>query len=109
MPVRTLTPRFDDSGRLLELKVSRERTLTSQLIGRMTLSSFRSVAVQRPQLARGLTPPRLNTVSKYDRALLQLRSKQAPLEKYIFMQQLKDADEALFYRLTVECLSVSGK
>lgn len=61
----------------------------------------------RPQLARGLTPPRLNPNNHYERALAQLRSKEKPLERYIFMQQLKDADLDLFYRLTMDHMSVS--
>lgn len=84
MPVRTLTPRFDASGKMVKLEVSPE---------------------PRPQLARGLTPPRLNPNSHYERALAQLRSKDKPLERYIFMQQLKDADLDMFYRLTMDHMS----
>ncbi|KAG8899090.1 hypothetical protein FRB99_006941 [Tulasnella sp. 403] len=84
MPVRTLTPKFDESGKLVELKVSPE---------------------PRPTLARGLTPPRFNAEVHYERALLQLRSKNEPLERYIFMQQLKDADETLFYQVTMANMS----
>lgn len=62
----------------------------------------------RPQLAKGLTPPRLNPQNHYDRALAQLRSKDKPLERYIFMQQLKDSDLDLFYRLTMDHMSVSN-
>ncbi|KAG8896268.1 hypothetical protein FRC01_011916, partial [Tulasnella sp. 417] len=84
MPVRTLTPRYDASGKMVKLEVSPE---------------------PRPQLARGLTPPRLSPNNHYERALAQLRSKDKPLERYIFMQQLKDADLDLFYRLTMDHMS----
>ncbi|KAG9004367.1 hypothetical protein FRB94_002456 [Tulasnella sp. JGI-2019a] len=57
--------------------------------------------LSHPQLAHGLLPPRFNTVSPLDRALLQLRSKDSMLEKYVFMMQLKDQDQDLFYRVTM--------
>lgn len=71
----------------------------------MSLSLSRSGLarlVARPHLAHGLRPPRYDAVSQYDRALMQLRSKEKPLEQYIFLQQLKDDNEELFYQLTIK-------
>ncbi|KAG8958395.1 hypothetical protein FRC03_009180 [Tulasnella sp. 419] len=81
MPVRVLNPTFDDNGRVIGLKVAPE---------------------PRPALPKGRTPPRLTTKNHYERTLLQLRSKEKSLEKYIFLSQLKDADESLFYKVTMD-------
>ncbi|CDO71102.1 hypothetical protein BN946_scf184844.g106 [Trametes cinnabarina] len=48
---------------------------------------------------RGLLPPVHNDEIHAIRCLQQLRSKDKPLEKYIYLSQLKDADPAMFYRL----------
>ena len=40
------------------------------------------------------------------RCLAQLRSKDKPLEKYIYLAQLKDADPHMFYRLCMANMAV---
>lgn len=52
--------------------------------------------------ARGLAPTCLDHDIHIQRSLLQLRSKTSNLEKFIFLQQLKDADYTIFYRLCLE-------
>ncbi|KAI0302401.1 malic enzyme [Multifurca ochricompacta] len=55
-------------------------------------------------------PPRGRLPYAYDesvhatRCLTQLRSKDKPIEKYIYLSQLKNANEDLFYRLCLENL-----
>jgi malate dehydrogenase (oxaloacetate-decarboxylating)(NADP+) len=48
---------------------------------------------------RGLAPPALDDSVHLTRCLAQLRSKDKPIEKYIYLSQLKDADPRTFYRL----------
>ena len=55
---------------------------------------------------RGLTPPALNTRVHVVRCHCQLRSKDKPLEKYIYLSQLKQADENMFYYLCLQNLTV---
>lgn len=47
----------------------------------------------------GLTPPCLDDSIHFRRTLAQLRSKESPIEKNIFLTQLKGNDENMFYRL----------
>jgi hypothetical protein len=44
-------------------------------------------------------PPHLDDTDHTQRCLLQLRSKNTALEKYIYLNALKDRDQALFYQL----------
>ncbi|KZV80661.1 hypothetical protein EXIGLDRAFT_629807 [Exidia glandulosa HHB12029] len=58
-------------------------------------------APSRP--AHGLEPPALgNPGVHYQRCLAQLRSKDKAIERNIYLQQLKHADEHMFYKLVVE-------
>lgn len=52
--------------------------------------------------ARGMTPPALNGSVHVVRCLAQLRSKDKPIEKYIYLAQLKQTDEHMFYHLCVD-------
>src|ERR1700735_4552048 len=48
----------------------------------------------------GLVPEGIDTEeTQIQRALLQLGQKPTDLEKYIYLSQLQDTDETLFYRL----------
>ncbi|PIL23156.1 hypothetical protein GSI_14465 [Ganoderma sinense ZZ0214-1] len=49
--------------------------------------------------AHGLLPPALDDNVHAQRCLAQLRSKDKSIEKYIYLNQLKDADHNMFYRL----------
>ncbi|KAG6377470.1 hypothetical protein JVT61DRAFT_15276 [Boletus reticuloceps] len=49
--------------------------------------------------AEGLLPPAFSRDIHLQRALLQLRSKASDIEKYIYLSQLKDTDEDIFYKL----------
>ncbi|KAI0294436.1 malic enzyme [Russula brevipes] len=52
-----------------------------------------------PPLPRGLLPAAYNDALHAARCLAQLRSKDKPLEKYIYLSELKQTNEDLFYRL----------
>ncbi|KAL5522749.1 hypothetical protein ACEPAG_8767 [Sanghuangporus baumii] len=54
---------------------------------------------------RGLTPPALNTSVHVVRCHCQLRSKDKPIEKYIYLSQLKQADENMFYYICLQNLT----
>ncbi|KAF8586624.1 hypothetical protein K439DRAFT_1631511 [Ramaria rubella] len=47
----------------------------------------------------GFEPPAFNKTVHAQRCLEQLRSKDKNIEKYIYLSQLKDADESMFYYL----------
>jgi malate dehydrogenase (oxaloacetate-decarboxylating)(NADP+) len=52
---------------------------------------------------RGLLPPLVESQDvQVQRALVNLRSKSSPLEKYIFLIALQDRNETLFYRLVFD-------
>jgi hypothetical protein len=52
-----------------------------------------------PPPPRGLFPIAYDDASHTARCLAQLRSKDKPIEKYIYLSQLKHTNEVLFYRL----------
>ncbi|EJD45380.1 malic enzyme [Auricularia subglabra TFB-10046 SS5] len=54
--------------------------------------------------AKGLEPPTLreNPDVHYQRCLHQLRSKDKAIERHIYLQQLKHADEHMFFKITLE-------
>lgn len=52
-----------------------------------------------PPPPRGLFPAAYNDTSHTARCLAQLRSKDKPIEKYIYLSQLKHTNEDVFYRL----------
>ena len=60
-----------------------------------------------PKPPRGLTPPVHDQNVHRMRCLAQLRSKDKNIEKYIYLSQLKHADERMFYRLVLENMGVS--
>ncbi|KAG6336755.1 hypothetical protein ID866_2324 [Astraeus odoratus] len=51
-------------------------------------------------------PPHFATSDHRERCLEQLRSKASPLEKYIYLDGLKDRDSNLFYELLLENMKV---
>lgn len=58
--------------------------------------------------ARGLTPPALNGTVHVVRCLAQLRSKDKAIEKYIYLSQLKQSDDNMFYHICINNLSVGA-
>jgi len=51
---------------------------------------------------RGLVPPGVLTAqAQLDNAMIQIRRKSNPLEKYIYMQSMQDCNESLYYRMLV--------
>jgi hypothetical protein len=52
-----------------------------------------------PPPRRGLLPAAYDNALHAARCLEQLRSKDKPIEKYIYLAQLKHTNEDLFYRL----------
>ena len=60
-------------------------------------------AVRRYLRTYGLTPPAVETYeTQAIRCMRQLESKEKPIEKYIFLSNLKKTSVHLFYRLTVD-------
>lgn len=59
-----------------------------------------------PLLAHGLAPTMLDPHNHLQRSLLQLRSKEKDIEKYIFLSQLKQTDEQTFFKLLLEHMPV---
>ena len=55
---------------------------------------------------RGHFPAAYNDTLHASRCLAQLRSKDKPIEKYIYLSQLKHANEDLFYRLCLAHMPV---
>jgi malate dehydrogenase (oxaloacetate-decarboxylating)(NADP+) len=53
----------------------------------------------------GLTPPAFDGDLHLERSLMQLRSKDKNLEKYIFLSQLKHENPNIFYKLCLEHMS----
>lgn len=65
-----------------------------------------AIALAPPKPARGLLPPAHDDQIHALRCIAQLRSKTSPIEKYIYLSQLKDADPAMFYRLCMANMAV---
>ncbi|OJT05141.1 NADP-dependent malic enzyme [Trametes pubescens] len=63
------------------------------------VQKLKVVSAPPPKPARGLLPPAHDDQIHALRCIAQLRSKTSPIEKYIYLSQLKDADPAMFYRL----------
>ncbi|KAI5121722.1 hypothetical protein M0805_002115 [Coniferiporia weirii] len=64
------------------------------------------VAPQPPaKPAHGLTPPALDGSVHVVRCLAQLRSKDKGIEKYIYLSQLKQSDENMFYHICLGNMS----
>ncbi|KAI0754223.1 malic enzyme [Daedaleopsis nitida] len=55
--------------------------------------------------AHGYLPPAFDENIHAQRCLAQLRSKDKDIEKYIYLSQLKDADQSMFYRLCLANMS----
>jgi malate dehydrogenase (oxaloacetate-decarboxylating)(NADP+) len=52
---------------------------------------------------RGLLPPFIGSMDRQiERVLANMRRKESPIEKYIFLSALQDRNERLFYRLIIE-------
>jgi malate dehydrogenase (oxaloacetate-decarboxylating)(NADP+) len=49
----------------------------------------------------GLVPPRFTDTNHIDRCLVQLRSKSSELEKYIYLNVLKERNPMLFYEFLI--------
>ncbi|KII87777.1 hypothetical protein PLICRDRAFT_42276 [Plicaturopsis crispa FD-325 SS-3] len=69
------------------------------------VQKLRAAPQPPPKPPRGLTPPALDDAIHAQRCLMQLRSKDKDIEKYIYLSQLKDADPNMFYRLCMENMS----
>ncbi|KAL1673705.1 hypothetical protein EV122DRAFT_293981 [Schizophyllum commune] len=54
---------------------------------------------------RGLLPPALDATTHHHRCLAQLRSKDKPLEKYIYLTSLKHTDPDMFFKLCMNYMS----
>jgi len=97
-----LTPYW--SGGAQRLKVEPQR---ASVFCRLT--TFRTnyhPVLAHPPLPRGLFPIAYDDASHAARCLAQLRSKDKPIEKYIYLSRLKHTNEDLFYRLCLENMPV---
>lgn len=74
---------------------------------RLSLSKL-TLALPHRLLAMAINrfPPHFTTADHHDRCLEQLRSKCAPLEKYIYLNGLKGRDANLFYDLLLGNMKV---
>jgi len=90
-----LTPYW--SGGRQKLKVEPQRT--SALCRPTPCRIDENPDLASPPLPRGLLPAAYNDALHAARCLAQLRSKDKPLEKYIYLSELKQTNEDLFYRL----------
>lgn len=109
MPTRVLTPYVGSDG-IQKLKVidgmcsSFPRPFPCLANGMPFVVEFAAPE----QAPRGLTPPVLSGSVHVVRSLAQLRSKDKDIEKYIYLQQLKDADHNVFYHICLNHMSVSN-
>ncbi len=97
-----LSPYWSDG--VQKLKVEPQSTSWPPGVTRVHIDC--PVAVASPPPPRGHLPPAFNDSVHAARCLAQLRSKDKPIEKYIYLAQLKHANEELFYRLCLANLSV---
>ena len=123
MPTRVLTPYWADG--IQRLKVVPQRTFPRPLLRSRAMAPAltsaprarlrgvashllgplpRRAAMQKP--APGTVPAALSGTNHAVRCLAQLRAKPAPIEKYIYLAQLKAADEHMFYHLCLGNMSV---
>ena len=103
-----LTPVWSNGVQKLKVTSARESLPCPALL----FEPFTAVFTARPLLAptkpaRGLLPPAHDDVVHATRCLAQLRSKDKSIEKYIYLAQLKDADQNMFYRLCLANIAVS--
>lgn len=62
-------------------------------------SIYLIISIAPPKPKQGLAPPVLNDDIHTVRCLAQLRSKEIPLEKYIYLSALKHENPDMFYKL----------
>lgn len=62
-------------------------------------ASFPSLAPNGTGIGKGLLPPEFSLAKHGLRTLTQMREKQTPLERYVFLNALKERDPKLFYQL----------
>lgn len=97
-----LTPYW--SGSTQRLKVEAQR---ASLFCRLTSCRANCHPVLAlPPPPRGFFPAAYDDASHTARCLAQLRSKDKPIEKYIYLSQLKHTNEDLFYRLCLANMPV---
>ncbi|TRM63379.1 malic enzyme [Schizophyllum amplum] len=67
--------------------------------------ALKAATSQAPKDRKGLLPPAFDATSHSHRCLAQLRSKDKPIEKYIYLSSLKNNDQDMFYKLCVGYMS----
>ena len=97
-----LTPYW--SGGTQRLKVEPQRALVFYRLTTCLANCHPILAPPPPP--RGLFPAAYDDASHTARCLAQLRSKDRPIEKYIYLSQLKHTNEDLFYRLCLANMPV---
>lgn len=102
MPTAVLTPYWVNGIQKLKLVSQGGRKLRVVSSG----YSINLFPIDSEPPARGFIPPELSANVHAARCLAQLRSKDKNIEKYIYLLQLKHADESMFYRLCLENMQV---
>lgn len=97
-----LTPYW--SGGTQRLKVESQRVSVLCRLTQCRIDYHPNLA--STPLPRGRLPAAYDDISHATRCLAQLRSKDKPIEKYIYLTQLKHANEGLFYRLCLANMPV---
>ena len=64
---------------------------------------FQKIVLQAPK--HGMIPPAYDPTIHLQRCLMQLRSKDNNLEKYIYLSHLKNEDAPTFYKLCLDHMS----
>jgi malate dehydrogenase (oxaloacetate-decarboxylating)(NADP+) len=105
------TPYWTNGVQKLKAAVSQRmffllKVLANFLIFRAFLGAQKAAIPQPPSyLKHGLFPPALDVDIHVQRCLMQLRSKDKNLEKYIYLSHLKAGDASTFYKLCLEHMS----
>ena len=91
---------LDLSKAVIEVSLHPEQILNTPLLNKGT--SF--TAKEREELhLHGLLPPHISTIEEQvKRRYLNFSSRNKDINKYIFLKNLQDRNEVLFYRLALE-------
>ena len=97
-----LTPYWSDGTQRLKVEPLRASVFCCLITCRTNCHPVLAL----PPPPRGLFPAAYDEASHTARCLAQLCSKDKPIEKYIYLSQLKHTNEDLFYRLCLANMPV---
>ena len=98
-----LTPYWCNGVQKLRVAPPRKSFLCSLFFSVLTIRPFHTTVLQAPK--HGLVPPAHDPIIHLQRCLMQLRSKDCNLEKYIYLSHLKNEDAPTFYKLCLQHMS----